>query len=406
MALSVAEGAAGAEALEKLTECKNAGDVPGTVAAARELAGAGASSGQLEAAEDMVEGMLAQFKASGDKVSQGHLLTAVAEIKCAREYQQSALKSAEEAVELLRGSGDGKGFAAALEAAFKAHHWQDNPNAGLRAANSELESIRKSGDKSVEVHVLEMIAHAHAMLGEPVSAISAAKQALELRRSLGDKEGEGSVLHTIAEMRWALGEHAEATEVARQSLAAFKAAKCKWGEEKALATISSLLAERGQVDKAPNRHEAIRALKDLAKALEGKNEEEVKSAEQRLNKMRDLVTDHEIVENLSPILQKDPEALGLLKKLGWNFGDAEGLDGSYFKQFSHQGFYLHTTITGMGFGPQFRSVHPWRHGKEQKDFMAVAIAQLPETEAWQMDLGFRPGILDATLQSCSVMAFP
>merc|ERR1712151_732204 len=101
------------------------------------------------------------------------------------------------------------------------------------------------------------------------------------------------------------------------------------GQEQARATISSLLAERGQVDKAPNRQEAVRALKDLAKALEEKSVDDIKSAEARLNKMRDLVTDHEIVENLSPILQKDPEATGFLKDLGWNFGDAETLDGSY-----------------------------------------------------------------------------
>mmetsp|Transcript_102710 Transcript_102710/g.257501 ORF Transcript_102710/g.257501 Transcript_102710/m.257501 type:complete len:411 (-) Transcript_102710:147-1379(-) len=405
MALSSASETPGAEAEAKLAQCKDVGDVQGAASAARDLAGAGVSNNQLEAAEGMLSGMMSKYKASGDKVSQGHLLAAIAEIQCVLMSSQS-ISTADEALKLLRGTGDAKGIAAALEALFKAHHAQNNPNAGLRAANHELETIRQSGDKTVEVNVLEMIAHAHAMLGEPVSAINAAKPALELRRMLGDKEGEGSMLHMIAEMRWANDEHAEATEVARQSLAVFTAAKCEWGKEKALATISSLLAQRGQVDKAPNRQEAVRALKDLAKALERKSADDIKSAEARLNKVRDLVTDHEIVENLSPILQKDPEAIKFLKDLGWNFGEVETLEGTYFKQYSHEAFYLMTAIGGMGFGPQFRSVYPYRLGRKRDEFYGCSIAMLPETEGWQMELGFRPGILDACLQSNGMFSYP
>merc|ERR1712187_266893 len=54
-----------------------------------------------------------------------------------------------------------------------------------------------------------------------------------------------------------------------------------------------------------------------------------------------------------------------------------------------------------GFGPQFRSVNPHRVGRHS----AVSASALPETEAWQMELGFRPGYMDSGLQVNSVFGF-
>jgi len=360
----------------------------------------------LEVANDTVSAMVQQARAGGGKVALGHVLVASAEIMCAQDSDQLALDAADEAVAVFRDARHGKGLASALDAGFRAHAALGEPKAGLRAANRELESIRTAGDRKMEVCVLEMLAHAHAMLEEPHSAINAAKQAEEIHRSTGDKEGEGTALLKIAEMRWALGELAEATEVARQAYAAFVAANSTWGQEQAKATISSLLATRGQMEKAPNRQEAVKALRELARAVEKRDMNEAKSAEERLNKMRDLVSDQEVVEHLQPLLQKDAGAMEFLKQLGWNFGETEGLPGTLIKQFPHEAFYLHTIMTGMGFGPQFRSVHPWRKGRVQTDYHAITVSQLPETEAWQMELGFRPGIIDSTFQSLSVIHFP
>mmetsp|Transcript_79421 Transcript_79421/g.230593 ORF Transcript_79421/g.230593 Transcript_79421/m.230593 type:complete len:409 (-) Transcript_79421:47-1273(-) len=408
MAVAMSGGARDEAAglLEELLRHQSDGDAERVATAAADFAGASPTEEQLQAAATAISEALHRARDVNDKAAQGFYLVASSRVDLAREADEPAQRSAEEALELFRALGRAKGVAAALEAAFHVQAARQNPNAGLRTANQELQARVRSGDKPGEAAILEMIAHAHAGIGEPQSAINAATQAVEAHRALGDKEAEGSALHLIAEMRWALGEHAQAMEFARRALAVFTAAKCSWGQDKARGTIGSLFAASGHIEKAPNRQEALKALKDLARAVEKKDIEECKSAEDRLNKLRDLVTDYEVVEHLSGILEKDPTATAFLKELGWNFGDGEALDGTYIKQFNQQAFYLFQMMNGMGFGPQFRGVHPYRLGRKPEDYLALEVAQLPETEAWQMDMGFRPGLMDSALQSTAVWGFP
>lgn len=284
--------------------------------------------------------------------------------------------------------------------------FQRNPLAAIRAANEELAAVRKSGDRQAEVKVLVSIAHGHAMLGEPLSAIKAAEQAVAVCRALGDKEGEAASLHTIAEMRKANSEYPLAAEAARQALAAFRAAKSAAGEAQALDFLSNLFAEQGKLALAPNRPEAIKVLRELAKSIDKRDKETFLSLQEKFNRLGNLVTEVEIADVLRPALAKDG-AMDFWKECGGDGGgEVKGYEGSYIKQFSHGGFYLHTAFTGMGFGPQFRAVHPYRYGRNPKDYLAMEVGQLPETEAWQMDLQFRPGIMDSALQCTSVLGFP
>lgn len=365
----------------------------------------------LETVGQSVSEALAKLRRSGDKVGEANALVAQAEVDCAKDEALAGLGAAEDAIKIFKDSKNTKGLAKALEAACRAHSMQKNPMAGLQAANKEVAAQREAKNKQGEADILEMLVQVHAQMGEPHSAISSATQALELYRALGDKEGEACTLHTIAEMRRVLGEKKEAIAVARQALDAFKAAGLKWGEDKARATISSAMAEQGRMEKAPNRQEALKTLKELAKAVGEKSAEGVKSAEDKLNNMRDCVSDQEIVEALGTVVQKDATAVDFLQAQGWNMGGgggggAEGLPGTYIKGFGHKAFYLHTLMTGMGFGPQFRGVHAYREGRKGGEMHAISVSQLAETESWQMDMGFRPGVMDSALQCQAVLGFP
>merc|ERR1712157_652657 len=118
-----------------------------------------------------------------------------------------------------------------------------------------------------------------------------AREALEIYKVLGDAMGQAEMYQIIAEMHSSLGEKPEATKMAEKALAQFKAAGSKWGEEQSLQTISALLVERGAADKAPKKGDARQALKDLVKAVESRNVEDVKSAEDKLNSMGNLLAD-------------------------------------------------------------------------------------------------------------------
>lgn len=397
------------DAAERLRSCQAEGDAEGVATAARALVGAGPSADLLlDSSLSLVSDALSESRGGGGpggRADEGFLLAASAELLTALDRHQVALRDAESAVSLFHDLKHAAGSSAALRALFRAQLALGSPHEAVRAANTELDAAREANDFPLVAAVLDAVADAHAHLGEPLSAIHAARQAAEMHRRNGSREAEGCSLHTVAKMRWALGEVAEATECARQALAAFVDAKCTAGEEQARTTVSSLLAQRGQLEKAPNRPPAVQALKDLVAAVQNRNEEELRSAEKRLESMRDLVRDREIVERLSPLLKKDPSTTRWLSLMGWNFGDAS-MDGTHIKQYPHEAFYLHTIVGGMNFGPQFRSVYPYRKGRKIEDIVALEVAQLPDTEAWQMDLGYRPGIIDSAIQNLAVCGYP
>jgi len=406
------------EHMEKLERAAGGGDAEAAAIAVKSLLGEPYDASQLAIAAEQAQAMVERFRKANDNAKLAPSLLMNAELRNAQDSAREALQDAEEAQKLFRNLGQGRGLASALEAAFQAHLLQMNQAAGLKAINQEVESLHQAGNKQAEVAVLETLAHAHSMLGEPYSAISSYERALAVYRALGDKEGQGTTLHSLAEMYRATdghAEHAKALDAARQSADAFRAAKCGWGEEKANGTMSSLMAQSGRLEKAPNRQEALKALKEFTRAVEQKNVETAQAAEKKLTSMRDLVTDAEIIEHLQPIVFKDATTSEFLQsELGWsmNEGSSEAvstgdkLNGSYIKQYSHHAFYLSTAMSGMGFGPQFRSVHPYRFGRTADEIMPVVVAQLPETEAWQMELGYRPGYMDANLQVNGVLGFP
>lgn len=411
------------EPLQQLVEllelAVDTGDVDAAALAVKEHLKGVHDSNDLAQVIRRVQAIVDKCRRSKENAKLATALLMRSELLNAQDSAGPALVDAEEAMSLFRSLGSGKGLATSLEAAFQAHLLQMNQVAGLRAINQEVEALHQAGNKQSEVAVLETLAHAHSLLGEPYSAIKAYQRALEIYRALGDKEGQGSSLHSLAEMMRATGghaEHAQALDAARQSAAAFSSVNCKWGEDKALATLSSLMAQSGRLEKAPNRQEALKSLKELTRAVGQRNVGEANAAELRLNSMRDLVTDTEIIEHLHPLVAKDPETTDFLQKeLGWSMNDevassgdgSAALNGTCIKQYSHKAFYLQTILNGMNFGPQFRSVHPYRRGRNPGyDNYGISVSVLPETEAWQMELCFRPGIMDANLQSSSTVFNP
>merc|ERR1719343_1043096 len=197
----------------------------------------------------------------------------------------------------------------------------------------------------------------------------------------------------------------EATKLAEAASKSFRQAKSKGGQDKALALISAIFVDRGQPEKAPTRSEALKCLSSLSKATEMRKVDEVKELEEQLNKFGSVLSDQDLAATLQPLFTKDPEAMEFLEKeLAWDFAGAGrgGGPGEQIKFYPQKAMYLNTIMSGMGFGPQFRSVNPHRIGRGS----AISASQLPETEAWQMELGFRPGMWDSGLQVLSTVSFP
>lgn len=344
----------------------------------------------------------------GNKKGEATAMNTMAKAQLRQEKVSQGLKTATDSLGIFREIGYTKGMVASLEIIVQAHDAQDNAMAGLQAANKELAMVKSAGNLRGEADILKMISQTHAMLGNPYSALTTAKEALNMYSALGDNVGQGEMWHATAEMKRSLGqpsEMEEATAAAEKSLKFFRLAGSKWGEEMALQTISGLMVLKGRPEKAPKRGEANKALKELQKAIEMRKPEDIAAAEKKINALGTLVGDDDIQGILVPVLQKDPSALDFLEEQGWNFKKEKG-DSIKIKQYPHKGFYLHMVMTGMNFGPQFRVVNPYRVGSMGNDPTALSVSQLQETEAWQMEMGFRPGMLDSGLQCQAQLAFP
>mmetsp|Transcript_51068 Transcript_51068/g.160657 ORF Transcript_51068/g.160657 Transcript_51068/m.160657 type:complete len:548 (+) Transcript_51068:88-1731(+) len=348
------------------------------------------------------------YKEIGNQNGEATAMNTVAKAQLRLAKVSMGLKIATDALDIFRDLRSTRGMVKSLDVIVQANIMQENPNAGLQAANKELAAVKTAGNLRGEVDILEMIASTHAMLNQPHSALKAARAATDVFAGLGDNMGQGNMYLMTADMQRAMGELAEATKAAEKALKCFRSAGSKWGEEQALQTISSLLVDRGQPEKAPKRGEAQKALKELQKAIEMRKADDVKAVEERINKMGNLVSDSDIQGILSPILLKDSSALEFLEEQGWQFKKEATAGGgaTKIKQFPQKGFYLHMIMTGMNFGPQFRVVNPYRVGDPGVGSTCISVSQLAETEAWQMEMGYRPGLLDSGLQCQASGAFP
>jgi len=347
------------------------------------------------------------YRDVGKKKGEATALNTMARAQLRLDKVSTGMKTAEDALELFKGLGQSRGVVSVLETIVQAQSILGKPAAGLQVAQKELAIARQTGSKRAEADVLDMITQTYAMLGQPRGAMQFAKQALDVYYLLGDKTGLGSMYHTMAEMQRSLGDLGEGARFAEQSLAAFKAAGSKWGQEQALQTLSTLMVERGFPEKAPLRSQVQKALKDLQKAVQQKQADDVKAAEAKLNSMASILAEGEVAGVLVPMLQKDPSLVTFLEEQGWEFKKEGSTDGTKIKTYPHAGFYLQMIMTGMNFGPQFRGVHPYRVGDPGKENnFCLSVSVLPETEAWQMEMGFRPGVMDSGLQCQAMNVFP
>lgn len=346
--------------------------IEGVFTVASTFTAASIAAGTIEEALATVEDMLSFFKKSDNVVGEANMLLATAELSMAQ-------------------GGDDAGLG------LKA----------LTTANKELEKVRTASNKKAEVELLEVVVRAHDFMEEPFGALDNAEVAKDIYQAMGDSLGVGNMLLVMADQKKKQGWIQEATKLAEQAEKAFRGAKSKTSKEKALRMISGLYVERGQADKAPTRNDALKCLSSLSKATEMRKVEECKELEAELNSYGEVLTDTDLAEVMQPLFAKDPEAVEFLEKeLGWDFGankgGGSGGKGPKIGFIPQKAFYLMNIMGGMNFGPQFRVVNAHR----VESGFAVSVSQLPETEAWQMELGFRPGYMDSILQVQGAFGFP
>merc|ERR1711939_455466 len=201
----------------------------------------------------------------------------------------------------------------------------------------------------------------------------------------------------------------EAMQSAEAALTLFKST----GDAEGLSATNTLMSElylsRGMGSKAPDRKKALNVLKELNKAVVNKDVEAFNKARNKAEQYSKFFDEADIADAVSPAMEQDSAGTAeFLREQGWTVEEGSGeKKAQQMRHFDHQPYYAYfRTVGGMGFGPQFRSTHPYRVGTPGVDACAMAATCLPETEDWEMKMGFRPGIIDSGLQSGAVLGFP
>merc|ERR1719265_602824 len=205
--------------------------------------------------------------------------------------------------------------------------------------------------------------------GFTLEGINKLDQLIAVMQASGDKHGEAMKTLERAEMHFSVNHIKDAAHVGEKAISLFAELGDTAMEEKTKKFVTSCYVALGQHAKAPYRSDALVALKNFIKAVEARDIGQVKMFEASLDKASSAIKESEINAALEALFEKDDSALKFMEELGWDVSNFK--TPTYIYQYSHEGFYLGSIFGGMGFGPTFRGVHPYRKGKRSDEGGAV-----------------------------------
>ncbi|CAE7369832.1 unnamed protein product, partial [Symbiodinium microadriaticum] len=171
-----------------------------------------------------------------------------------------ALALAKDALVSFRRAGESAKKVSALKVVVEASMAMERSFDAMMAASDELAMIKRTGNKQAEVDVAEMLSEVQLARGDAGSASQSLNDALALYRELGKKEGEARILRTLAGLKLKTERYKESLSMAQQGLGLFKELGDSKGESDCQKIINRAYAASGEMEKAPNRNDALKAL--------------------------------------------------------------------------------------------------------------------------------------------------
>eukprot|EP00933_Yihiella_yeosuensis_P015604 TRINITY_DN13564_c1_g6_i1.p1 TRINITY_DN13564_c1_g6~~TRINITY_DN13564_c1_g6_i1.p1 ORF type:complete len:378 (-),score=133.69 TRINITY_DN13564_c1_g6_i1:193-1326(-) len=320
----------------------------------------------------------------------------------AKANAAEALSLAKDALVSFRRAGESQTKVAALKVVIDANMIMGNNFDALMAATDEVAMIQKAGDKEAEAAVLQMLIEVHAERGDLSSAVQSAVRALDLQRELGSKSGEAQALRRLAKLKLDAGKCKEAVSLATQGVGLFQQLKDAEGEADCKRMVNRGCAESGEVERAPDREQAVKALEDLAAAVENSDAVAWRSAVEGLNKCS-AFSQQDVQQIFGEALKKDRQAASaFLKEQGIRTSQSCSAE-LIIEEVVPKIQYMNFRLTGLCYGPRFRLLQPANKLSVQGDpdsLTAVACLKVAdEAESWETDLMYQPSILDNMLQS-------
>jgi len=353
------------------------------------------------------------FREIGDRDREAATLHDIARAHLALQSPQESAAAATQAMALCLELGGKEQAAACLKTASEAHIQNKKPKEAVKFVETELAKAQRARDRRLESLFVPTALTAHAANDAHDVAVRKGKASLRLFHDLEDRAGEAGVLRTIAELQLAMGLFDEAEYSAKSAAALSQDLHDRKSEELALFILDNVCVAKGKPDEAPHRAEALSLLREMARTLEDRNAKEFKDVVRRFHNVGGT-TQEDVDEIFTPVMEQDKAGAQRFIQQhhgGALFEDYSGKGGNdvaiasggaqVMKFVEFKMFYASFRFGGLGYGPKFRCVKaPMAIKRGEAQFEALSVMRTSsESETWEQELLFHPGILDGALQS-------
>mmetsp|Transcript_57150 Transcript_57150/g.121501 ORF Transcript_57150/g.121501 Transcript_57150/m.121501 type:complete len:552 (+) Transcript_57150:311-1966(+) len=361
-------------------------------------------------AKEAVQRARATFQEVGSRPDEAAALILLAQIELTSNDAQAASAAARDALSIARETDNPQQSGSALEALVEALLAQEEASEALEEAEKLLKTLKDQAQgrpcRGVVTCMCGVLLAESASKGVEAALAKARSFTVELRET-GDKRGEAKMLHKLSTMTAVAPEALNSAQVALQLAQQVNDATL---EAAIKSTLTDIYVARGKIEKAPLRKTAMKALGDLAKALENRDAELFRDAAKYLDSFYNALKQEDVELALSRAMGKDPAgAMEFLKEHGTMLADAKPSSltkGHTVKPVPPEMFYYGFRIGGLAYGPRYRVNKPAYKTFNFDQTAVLSVVELADvSDAWERDLAYNPSLMDGLLQSTSAMGY-
>jgi len=344
----------------------------------------------------------------GDKEGEAaSLLFGVAEARLEQGNGLEAQGAARRAQELFRQLRHRRGRLAALDTLTRSLGL--DTLATLQATEEELSLFESEQDVAGQVSAYQILADAYIARKIYGEARSALRKAVELLKGTAAAELEGQTLLLLSQVEDFMGGTAAALKSAEKALIAAKSSKAGILVTEARRVVSRLQTKSGHTEQAPNRRDALEALRDLTQATRRRDADEFRAVMARLEDLSGY-TDEDVKAAL--IIEDDEDQVGLVQFLkkhqqtsasGAPVSKSRSSGSTVMTGMSHALLYLSFRMGGLGYGPRFRRCYGYRVEGEEAVHGVAYLRLLSSQEEWGRRMETQPPILDSMQHSLNAI---
>lgn len=358
-------------------------------------------------AENRARQALQKFRNLGDIDGETAAQILIAQVLVCRGSWQEAIRPAKNALRSLKLANSIDPQETLVRALLGCNQIDE----ARQSTTAKLTEFEQQCDRHGQAAMTMLMASISAAEGNPTEAWSTIQEAQGLCDP-SDLKLLSKVHLEASSILLQLGMLDETLVRAQEALMTFWNLGDRLGEQKANAILSEVYSLRGVPQLAPNRPQAVEAVKEMAKAVGLRDADGYQKASEQLARLavsNPPISKKEKRDVFDEVLRRDQAASDFIRANSSASKVDTTLAGETFRAVEKKGLYFGYRSGGIAYGPRFRGIDAAlgratvARGIEDEAH-AYAVYQLQEeADDWEKGYRAHPSILDSALQSASVI---